>query len=377
MDLAFIHIGIAQALFGALIIFMKNPLSIPDKILGYLLIIMSFIFIVNLIKIKLQIDDLWPISVSISILFPPSIYLYSKYVIYKYPRFKLSDYLHFIPFFIAIISIIVISNDQSFNSLKSFSEYFFQQSILMNIVGNLYVVCLWVYGIMAIINIYRYKKQINNIYSFKSQKITLNWLLFLIISYLIISIFIIRISAYHLGNEFIPHIERFRSGSLLFFVYFLCIWGHKQVQLSSNIKPPKLNFPTTTKKETDSEKYKRSGLKKEQAIQYTEDLIDFMNKSKIWKDNELTIAKLSEQTNILSHYITQVLNENLNKNFNTFVNEYRLEYAKKLIKSSKYKSWSFLSISFESGFNSKATFNTFFKKYTGMTPSEFKKNNAN
>lgn len=85
---------------------------------------------------------------------------------------------------------------------------------------------------------------------------------------------------------------------------------------------------------------------------------------------------MSEQTNILSHHITQVLNENLNKNFNTFINEYRVEYAKKLIKSSKYESWSFLSISFESGFNSKATFNTFFKKYTGMTPSEFKKDES-
>ncbi|REC62896.1 helix-turn-helix domain-containing protein [Chryseobacterium pennae] len=36
-----------------------------------------------------------------------------------------------------------------------------------------------------------------------------------------------------------------------------------------------------------------------------------------------------------------------------------------------------IGIAFESGFNSKTAFNTIFKKMTGMTPSEFRKEQSN
>ncbi len=38
-----------------------------------------------------------------------------------------------------------------------------------------------------------------------------------------------------------------------------------------------------------------------------------MNQSEVWKDNELSVIKLVEQTNIPQHDITQVTNENLKK----------------------------------------------------------------
>lgn len=98
-----------------------------------------------------------------------------------------------------------------------------------------------------------------------------------------------------------------------------------------------------------------------------------MNQSEAWMNSELSVGELSRQTHIPKHHITQTLNESLQKNFYTFVNEYRTEYAKKLIKSPEYSSWSFVAIAFECGFNSKTAFNNFFKKYTGMTPSDFRK----
>ena len=50
MDLAFIYIGISQALFGALLVFIKKPFNIADKILGNWLIIIACTFIVNQTK---------------------------------------------------------------------------------------------------------------------------------------------------------------------------------------------------------------------------------------------------------------------------------------------------------------------------------------
>lgn len=376
MDLAFIYIGISQSLFGALLVLLKKSLSIADKILVTWLLIICAAFLVNLLAIELEIevDTLWPASVCLYLLFSQCVFLYSKYIIYEYKKFKTIDYLHIIPFIIAV-SIILLSPAPSSYDLKSLINHYSQNMMLRILLGNMYVVSLWIYGVMSLKNIIRYRKQINDFYSFESEKNSLNWLLLLIIAYLLIHNFIIVISIIHLGQEYIPHVEKFRSGALLLFLYALSIWGYRQTQLSSIINIPKLDIPLSDKHEPESEKYKKSGLKKDQMNKYTEDLVHFMNTSEVWKDPELSIKKLSELTNIQSHYITQILSENLNKNFNTFVNEYRIEYAKELMMSKKYDSWSFLSISFESGFNSKATFNSFLKKQTGMTPSEFKKSN--
>jgi AraC-like DNA-binding protein len=55
------------------------------------------------------------------------------------------------------------------------------------------------------------------------------------------------------------------------------------------------------------------------------------------------------------------------------VNRYRIEEAKRLLTNPPDKKITVLEVLYEVGFNSKSSFNTLFKKYTGLTPSEFKK----
>jgi AraC-like DNA-binding protein len=66
----------------------------------------------------------------------------------------------------------------------------------------------------------------------------------------------------------------------------------------------------------------------------------------------------------------------LNKTFYDLVNGYRVEEAKRLLLDPKSKNNKILAIAFDSGFNSKTTFNTVFKKFTGFTPSDFKEQHA-
>ncbi len=63
----------------------------------------------------------------------------------------------------------------------------------------------------------------------------------------------------------------------------------------------------------------------------------------------------------------------LKQNFYEYVNNYRIEEFKRLLLEPKYENIKFLNIAFDVGFNSKSTFNTSFKKFTGKTPSEYKK----
>lgn len=367
-----VYFGIAQAIFAAVLMLTKRPASIADKISAAWLFTMSYSFIVNAIKIRYEITEgLWAMSVIPALTYSQYLFLYTKYISREYDKFQKRDYLHFLPVLGGIVYVTILYVGNGFMDFKTFASYSNQVLLPRTILGNAFIVCLWVYSISTLIRIKNYRKQIANFYSFESRKVNLNWLLLLTISFFIIYHIIILASFYHIRNEQLIYIEIFRSGALLFFVYILSFGGLRQQQLVSEDKPIKINTESSFH-ETSSDRYKKSGLKDDQAEVYSKQLIDFMNQSEAWKDNELSVAKLSEQTDIPKYYITQILNENLQKNFYTFVNEYRTEYAKKLIKSPKYENWSLLAIAYECGFNSKSAFNNFFKKYTDMTPTEYK-----
>ena len=59
--------------------------------------------------------------------------------------------------------------------------------------------------------------------------------------------------------------------------------------------------------------------------------------------------------------------------FSSFINKYRIEDAKKLIVDTKHSHLTFEAIANAVGFNSKASFNAAFKKFTETTPSLYKK----
>jgi AraC-like DNA-binding protein len=67
-----------------------------------------------------------------------------------------------------------------------------------------------------------------------------------------------------------------------------------------------------------------------------------------------------------------VLNETAGTNFYDFINSYRLERVTEYLKDPKKRDQSILEIAFGAGFNSKSTFNTVFKRKTGMTPTEYR-----
>ncbi len=59
-----------------------------------------------------------------------------------------------------------------------------------------------------------------------------------------------------------------------------------------------------------------------------------------------------------------------------FVNEYRINHAKNLLLDQKQQDLSVLEILYDAGFNSKYSFNTEFKKRTGVTPTEYRKKHS-
>jgi ligand-binding sensor domain-containing protein/AraC-like DNA-binding protein len=122
-------------------------------------------------------------------------------------------------------------------------------------------------------------------------------------------------------------------------------------------------------------KYKNSTLDPQKAEDCLKKLLYLLDTQKLYKDETLSLNSLSEKLSIAPRYLSQITNELLNKNFRDLINKHRVEEAKEMLLNPGKNDFSILEIAYEVGFNSKEVFNRCFKKYTGMTPSEFKKTN--
>jgi len=101
-------------------------------------------------------------------------------------------------------------------------------------------------------------------------------------------------------------------------------------------------------------------------------LLHYFQIEKPFLDKKLNISKVASNLQMTSNSLSFIINEELNKRFNDFVNEYRINLAKTYLIDSSMEYLTIEAIAHEVGFNSKSTFNSVFKKITGMTPSEFK-----
>jgi AraC-like DNA-binding protein len=103
-------------------------------------------------------------------------------------------------------------------------------------------------------------------------------------------------------------------------------------------------------------------------------LIKLVETEKPYLDSQLTLKELSKKLGVNSSVLSHIINKGFGKNFNDFINEYRINEVKKSLQGEAAGDETFLNIAFESGFNSKATFNRAFKKFTGLTPKEYQEN---
>jgi len=102
----------------------------------------------------------------------------------------------------------------------------------------------------------------------------------------------------------------------------------------------------------------------------------YVKDKELFKDEDISLEKLSALSGYSRHYISETLNVFAQKSFYQYINEYRVKEVIRLLSDKKKEDKQMLSIAFCSGFKSKASFNQNFKKLTGKTPSEYLKSAA-
>ena len=368
-----IYIGITQSFFAALIIFTKESKRLSDKFMAFWLLTIAAELISALIKEKIGIVSKIPI---IPFLFGPIMFFYVTTMIGEKTKMLKTDWLHFSPFILFFVVYKVFFRFSDFSDPNILQTNSFLS--LRVFIGVSFVCSIVIYTIIVFLNLHRYKRNIKNIFSFTSERITLNWVKVLTVCFCILPIFTILHGIGHvlIGKPVFYEnygVLRHQYIGFTVFAFLYSYFGIKQPALFSNQEKLKQLHKNNEAESNNIIKYERSGLKEEDVQQYLKQLINYVEIEKPYLNGTLTIQDIANKLNISRHHLTQILNGKLNKNFYTFINEYRVEEFKHRLSDKANKHLTLIGIAFDSGFNSKSSFNIIFKSITGMTPSECKK----
>lgn len=120
------------------------------------------------------------------------------------------------------------------------------------------------------------------------------------------------------------------------------------------------------------EKYKGSPLNPQFAEECIRKLKHLMEVEKAYLDADISLQSLAEKLSITSRLLSQILNETLDRNFSDFINFYRVEEAKKILQNPRSAQKKIIALAFDVGFNTKVAFYNAFKKFTNMTPAQYR-----
>ena len=98
-----------------------------------------------------------------------------------------------------------------------------------------------------------------------------------------------------------------------------------------------------------------------------------LTEKKCYMNPQLTVNDLANELGVSKRVISHTINATMADNFYDLINEYRIKEAQRILTENKDSKFTVLEVLYEVGYNSKSSFNTQFKKKTGMTPSEYRR----
>lgn len=120
----------------------------------------------------------------------------------------------------------------------------------------------------------------------------------------------------------------------------------------------------------EKEKYKNKEID-QKTLDIIGQKLSIITEKELYLNPNFTLDEAAKELQITKHVLSQYVNEILGKSFSNLIKEYRVEKAKKLLESET--NYTIESLGYDSGFSSKSTFFTAFKKTTGLTPAEYQK----
>jgi len=305
----------------------------------------------------------------------PLLLWYTRSLIYKDYCLRVKDIIYLLPFIAYAGYQLIFYYSLDVLDKKNIQEQYDLTVApqIMNYVTLLRELFRVSLGVICLIEIKRYTQHIRTNFS-DIDKIDLTWLKILVIGFLAIRSWAVLVAAMIILSISFGITTNFEIMGLLGnYITFLLVsiliffgLGHSSVFEGLELRPPQ--EPELVKDEQEPE-----GQKEKIKPEMIEQLARHMEKEKPYLTPALTLEKLAGQLRMPPRLLSNIINRHFDCNFFEFINCYRVEEAKRMLADQQHADKNMLDIMLDVGFNSKATFNTLFKKKVGMTPSEYRK----
>jgi len=295
-------------------------------------------------------------------LIAPTLFFFTNYL--TNPKFKpsIKHYLLFLPF--AIDLLLQFTGNLYFGLLMKNTQLtsLHLHHSLYNIFESIAVVMTTIVLIFSLKKLSSYEQSLYQQYAEINDK-SLKWLK----SSLACGLAVVVIWSVSTILEFFPSLsfpilERLLWGGLSFMIYWIGYGMLIRRELFLNEQSVIINHSVETE----------AGLS-EKAEEHFQNLLILMEEKQLYKNPDISMTALSKEIGLSKGYLSQIINVKEAKNFFDFINSYRVDAVIKLFKDPKFSHYSILGITIEAGFKSKSTFNAVFKKTTGLTPSQYRK----
>lgn len=342
-------------------LFSKNG---RDKSIIYLNLVVLFIMLNNLQALSLETIFINAnffikrLQIPWYLLIFPSFYTFLIY--YLKIEKKISSFVYVsISLFILEIVLRIMLTPYFFNETNNFFIARYVQ--IEEIVNASYSIFLFIKAILILFN---YSELYQQVLAFDNVKWLKNFMFFgSIVILMWVCAILLNFDKVLNPQVFIYYPLRLSSTSLLYWISYQGFYNYslmlKRIELRQEIAAEKKQVNSVSNNK-ESEEYKFQIVK------------NYIKKNKRFLDPTFSLERLSSEMGISTSKLSQLINQESGYNFSDYINLLRVEKAKKYLLKSDFSTYTIVAIGLECGFNSKSTFYSAFKKFTNVTPSEFK-----
>lgn len=369
-------LGAAQGLVLTFLLFSAKNNKLANRLLGLLTLTWAIIlcfFVFSLKGLMATYPHFLRTVTNIEFAFFPLLYLNIKYLLKKNETFNRLDLLHFIPlvFNILLFSWFYFeSAETKYYLVDNNTGYYYYINIISDEILGLQGI---IYSILALILLRKYNTSVLNYNSYNDLSL---------LKYLKIGVYILLIS-WTIGTvavnlDFLNidiNVDLFLFTYLLIVVVIYVIsysalrsrevfkLSEEQISESFITSRGVLKFDSNIKTQSQNEDI--------EIIELNKQLIKYIDENKPFLNPELSLQNLADGLGISRHQTSAIINQVHRVNFYEFVNTYRVNEVKNNLQDPSKRHFKIISLAYDAGFNSKASFNRIFKQYTNQTPSEF------
>lgn len=345
--------AVVQAvLFVIFLISCKKNTTLNKKLMAALLSTYSVMILCALVLSQAGFQRFYGVAHIVNqsaFLIGPLFYFYISSIVIKSFQLKRMNILHTVPFLSAVIYLIIKFYFITIPITCRFNEL---------IIGSVLFIQNFIYIMMTMKSLDQNGYPIKRIWASQNDEKAI-WLRFFTLG--CVTLWLLKLAFFIVWDaaglyELCPYPLRLYLSTSFFFICLITYFGLRMPHLFNGVK-----------------KYENSILNSLDRDACHSKITTLMEEEKLYRDPNLTLPQLAQRLSIPPRYLSQILNESFGRSFYEFINDYRIRECKEIFKSVEQPRRTILEIIYSVGFNSKSTFNSSFKRTTGVTPSEYRK----